>query len=228
MKNITELSEQEILKLTNEELELMVKLAMAQQGYKIIPMPEMPVYEPIPQPNITGYSVKGCDFIFTDIAEAQKVSALIKEILPAAHKSNYHSSNYDYKVLTKNDGQDYTFKNGGEITSNEYFSREVFNTIDSAILSNKNAKSEYENLLKEYNESYNASAEIRDSIYAEYNRVTSKYNNFNRLKNHYAEYLLLSGGDKIIAMNFLKKAYEVDEEAELFINPKKQKDPIPA
>jgi DNA polymerase len=41
---------------------------------------------------------------------------------------------------------------------------------------------------------------------------------FKKLKNLYNEYLLLSNSDKKIAMSFLKKAYNVSDEAETFIN----------
>jgi hypothetical protein len=211
MKNISELTDEEILQLTDADLELMVKFQMAKEGYKILPQPEAPIYEELPKPNITGYKVRGCEFIFTDINIANHISSELINVADYAFEYKYRPSNYDKALIKK-------VPDLGSISSELYYDLEAFDLIENKAKLNKKIKDNYESELNDYNEAYEQSSQIRDEIWNKYYEVINKYQDFKKLKNLYNEYLLLSNSDKKIAMSFLKKAYNVSDEAETFIN----------
>lgn len=79
MKGITEMTEQEILALTEEDVQKMIKLRMMEEGIKIMDKPKIPELFEIEPADIQYFSIPLLDgFAFTDINEATKVAEILK------------------------------------------------------------------------------------------------------------------------------------------------------
>lgn len=216
MKTINEMSEKEILSLTGEQLETLVKIRMAQEGIKILSEPVKPEYLPIAEPDVLAYDVEGYNLIFTDIETAQKASQFILELKDKLKKEVY-GRHYQLKTLTSGDDRSYHLRDVGKIQPKKFYSKKLLAEMEDSFSANERTKKQYDTLLAEYTDNYNSAASIREEIYDRYNEVVDKYSNMERMKSKYSEYLTLAENDSTIAMNFLKKAYTIDAETEQFV-----------
>ena len=80
MKTINELSEVEILALTSEEIEGMIKYKMAEEGVKLLKKPEEPDYHKIPDPDKTVFvcPLFGDSLVFENMDEANSVIDVLR------------------------------------------------------------------------------------------------------------------------------------------------------
>ena len=104
MKKITELSEKEILDLTIEDVELMIKLKKAEEGIKLLPKPKEPIYFDIKAPDVVVYSciLFGDNLVFEDIEELNKVINVIKNTASKYRlEYNWNKLSSDFKYATK-------------------------------------------------------------------------------------------------------------------------------
>lgn len=215
MKNITELSEKEILALTREELEGMVKLEMANEGIKILPVPIEPTYETLPAKTQTIYEVTGFTYMFHDEKIAEELSKTIRKIAQETCTTDYNYSQYDIRWTKQLES--YTKDALGAVKPIPLYTKNEAIMVSEVKQRNDNAKNEYETELAEYNTANEASSDIRDRIFRRYYEVQKKYYDFNVITERYNEYLSIANGDKDMAMKFLKKAYRVSDEAEDYI-----------
>ncbi len=219
MKKITEMTEQEILALTNEDLELMIKFGMAEAGIKLLDKPTEPTYHEIPTKDEVAYSVYGFNLVFKDKELAEKLSSFLTEVLQQSFAPDYTDSNYDHKYLKSYKPTDYSFSSIGNITKEGFYNKETISEIYALVKENKKLESEYKALLSEYNDTYDKASYIRNDIYEAHANVHAKYQRMENIKRQYLVYLQLAKGDAEIAYSFLEKAYEVDSDTYHYIYP---------
>lgn len=217
MKTIEEMNEQEILALTNEDLNTMVMLKMAQDGIKIIDKPGLPNYIAVPSKDRKMYKVRGFNFVFDNMEDAEIISAAIVQVRERLNIEAYPDGNYEIKFANPYSEKDYSFTEISRIESVEVYKRETAYNIQDNVKQNAKLKNQYEAALKEYNENYESAQYIRDDIFGAFNKVNDKYKNFNAMKYRLDQYLPLAENNVDIAMNFLKKAYVIDAETEEYI-----------
>lgn len=100
MKGFTEMTEQEILALTEEDVQKLIKLRMMEEGIKIMDKPKIPELFEIEPADIQYFSIPLLDgFAFTDINEATKVAEILKSA------KSLRKVDYDWNKL----GSDYKF-----------------------------------------------------------------------------------------------------------------------
>lgn len=214
MKQITELTEKEILALTDDQLLNMVKYKMAEDGIKILEKPIVPVYEPLPVKDDIAFSIGGLNFFTKDEKVAKELSALMMKNGDKFLNSSY-TTDYNNKFLKEMD--EYSIKSFGKIEEVGFYTRDRIGVINGMIAANKKLKEDYEAKLAEYNSANDEADYIRVDIYDRFREVRDKFAKMEELKHQYASYLSLAGGNATIAMNFLKKAYNVSEEAEYYV-----------
>lgn len=219
MKKITEMTEQEILALTDSDLDLLIKLGMAEAGIKLLDMPVEPKYFPTPKKDCVAYAVSGFNLVFKEKELADQLSHLLSEIIDKSFAPDYERGNYELKFLKNYNQSDYSFSSVGNVTKEDYFNRETLASFSELVKENNKAKKEYEEQLAEYNDAHDKASYIRDDIYEAHATVVSKYQKMENIKRQYLVYLKLANGDSDIAMNFLEKAYEVDEDTLHYIHP---------
>lgn len=215
MKKISEMTEQEIRLLTETEIELMIKYAMAEAGVKFVNKPLAPKLIDIPGP---GKIVYQCDLFgnnlsFEKIEELRVVTDLLNKLVSRCvvdYEWNAGSNGSSYSYFIKKSD---TNSNELNISSRKVYSSEVYESLKETILMNKKEQEAYEKLNKEYLFSIKESKSIRDEILSKYNEIIDKYAKLDqmcwRMRN---DYMPLSEGSETIAINFLTKAYSLTHE----------------
>lgn len=216
MKKITEMSDAEIIILTNEELETLIKLDMAHEGIKLIEKPKEPEYISIPEKDKTVFTIGGTDLMFEDRQHAQTISDTLLAIRDASFKSSYNSD-YNLRYVKKTKLDRYDYDKIGTISAESYYQRETVDNIEENVKANNKLKKQYENEFADYQEAYDSAKNIREDIYNAYEVACAKQRNMFLMKSKFSDYLKLANQDQEIAMNFLKKAYTIDSEIETFI-----------
>lgn len=224
MKNIKELSDKEILGLTEEQLDKMVKVRMAEEGIKILTMPVTPTYKEVPAKTEIAYSVTGVSDKFLKKSDAQKVSDLLLSIKDNLVKTSYIGSDYNNSYITKLDP--YNLDQLGIIKEDKFYAKEQVTEFNELLEENKKIKADYAYDLDEYNNEYEAGKEVREEVYGTYQRVSKKYYDMDVLKRRYEEYLTLADGNAKTAMKFLKNAYSIDLETEQYVVSGKVNDTV--
>ncbi len=220
MKKINELSEKEILDLTTEDVELMIKLKKAEEGIKLLPKPKEPTYFNIKAPDVVVYSCAlfGDDLVFEDIEELNKVLNVIKNAV------SKYSLNYDWNKLGgdfKYARRDFKRPYNGEwhtTTSNQVYSVELYNEIVDLAAQNKKLKEQYEKEIKEYESAINDAKWIEDEINGKVLEVKEKYWKLESYCRKFKyDYLPLSNENESVAMNFMDKAYSLTDEQKEYV-----------
>lgn len=221
MKQITELSEAEILQLTNEQIQKMILFKMAEAGIKILTKPVEPKYEELPKKTVLLYDVSGINFLFTDKALADDEGQALQAAALKMKSSSYVGDGYTHKKVRNID--EYDLKNIGKVTEVYMYAADDAIQVDEISKANKQLKTQYETLLSEFKANENEADYIRIEIWDRIKQVQAKHNNMAEMKYQYERYLDLSEGNKKIALNFLKKAYSIDEETECYVQGKEYK-----
>jgi hypothetical protein len=209
---MNELTEQEILNLTDEQIQKMVKLYWAEEGVKMISAPEKPAYHEIPKPDLNRYEISGIDLIFSDLTEAEKTRDFLKGLI------SLRSWKYTTICCEKIDKD---LEKDFNIVSQSFYSEELYNTIEPLTKENKELKSSYEKDLSEYMSEKSRQDKLSNRIWDKVNEVREEYASMERLWNIYKdEYMVLTGDDDKLAMDFLKKAYTVNAKTEHYIEDK--------
>lgn len=213
MKNLEKLTEKEILKLTDEEITLMIKLKKAEEGIKFITYPEDLKCLDIESPKETLFSCSDLNYnlLFEDESTIKEIVKILKE--SRVYTSDYNSNiGYDFKYIKTQNNLDF------RIVENKLYTKKDYDLVKESLIINKKEKELYDKNVAEYTDNEENSKWIEDDIYKIINTVKNKYYNLNnhvyRFKN---EYMPLANNDEEIAMNFIKKAYSIDEETEKYI-----------
>lgn len=218
MKQITELSEAEVLQLTTDQIQKMILFKMAEAGIKILTKPVEPDYQPLPAKDIEFYSIDGLSYITDNKDIAEKIGLMLKTHV--ADLRNYTYAGNDYNIKTVKVIDEYSQNTIGSVKLDLYYSQLNAGKVTEISKTNKALKTEYDALLSEFKQNEEQADYIRVEIWDRIKTVQAKHNNMSEMKYQYDRYLDLSEGNKKIALNFLKKAYSIDEETECFVQGK--------
>lgn len=220
MKKINELTELEVLALTTEDVELMIRLKKAEEGIKLLPRPKEPTYFDIKAPDKVTYSCTlfGDGLVFEDIEELNKVLNAIKETTSKFKLDyNWNKLGSDFKYATKELKQPYN----GEwhtATSQQVYSVELYNEIVDLASQNKKMKEQFEKELKEFESAINDSKWIEDEVNNIVLDVKEKYWKLESFCRKFRyDYMPLASENKTIAMNFMDKAYSLTDEQKEYV-----------
>ena len=220
MKKINEMTEQEILALSEQDIQNMIKFRMMEEGIKIIDKPKKPKLfeiEPADQkvyviPILNGYA-------FTDFAEAQKVADALREA------KSFRKVDYDWNKLGSNfkyleKKENYTFNDAGDFSVNEthVYSNKLYASIVDFAAQNKAMNEQVEKDMKSYDDAYVAASDITLEIRGRVTEIREKYERLERLTCSFAnDYYPLSDNNEEMAMKFMSKAFTLTGEEEKYI-----------
>lgn len=217
MKNYKELTTEEIANLTDEQIEQYEKLICAQEGIKMLDKPEEPISNVDETKNLEIFKINGFGgyFYFTDMDEAKTVMNCLKS-LNTIGTTKYFA---DRKYFEVGPEKDYSNKPVDiSISSEMVYTKDKAVEIETMSKGYKEAKKKYDTDLKEYNEAYTAkeeaTKEFRD-LYEEACQIMHYRQTLTRI--FYRDYLPIAEGNEQIAMDFLKKAYTVNESDEAYV-----------
>jgi hypothetical protein len=220
MKNINEMTEQEILALTEEDVQKMIKLRMMEEGIKIMDKPKIPELFEIEPADIQYFSIPLLDgFAFTDINEATKVAEILKSA-NSLRKVYYDWDKLgsDYKFLKKSRRYKFNGDSDFDIISGWAYSDKLYAKISSFAAQNKVMKEQAEKDQKEYENQLEESSGIVSEIWERVKEVKIKYERLERLAWKFAtDYYPLSDNNEDMAIKFMSKAYSLTDEEKAYI-----------
>ena len=220
MKKINEMTEQEILALSETDIQNMIKFRMMEEGIKVIDKPKKPELFEIEPADQKVYVIPVLDgYAFTDFAEAQKVADALREA-KSFRKVDYdwNKLGSNFKYLEKKDR--YTYNNEGDFSISEisvYSSKLYANIVDFAA-QNKAMEKQVEKDMAEYDNAYAAASDITLEIRSRISEVREKHERVERLMHSFAnDYYPLSGNNEEMAMKFMSKAFTLTDDEEKYI-----------
>ena len=220
MKKINEMTEQEILALSEQDIQNMIKFRMMEEGIKVIDKPKKPELFEIEPADQKVYVIPVLDgYAFTDFAEAQKVADALREA-KSFRKVDYdwNKLGSNFKYLEKKDR--YTYNNEGDFSISEisvYSSKLYANIVDFAA-QNKAMQKQVEKDMAEYDNAYAAASDITLEIRSRISEVREKHERLERLMHSFAnDYYPLSGNNEEMAMKFMSKAFTLTDDEEKYI-----------
>lgn len=215
MKKINEMSEQEILALTKDDVTMLAKQALMEENVKLVKEPTVPELQKVPKGDVLYYYI--ClpgDIVFTDMNEAIAVADVLRKC------STLHTRNRNWTM----DGRCYNVTpvsddtNFSNVESDWGYSNKAYASIASILESNTNKKEQYDNEMKEYNDfKRKVEAKTTNIMHVVY-RTIGKHERLNRLCEDYLNcYLPTAGNDPETAMKFMTLAYGLTEEEKKYI-----------
>ena len=203
MKNFFNLTEEEKIILTKEEIQYYARLDCASKGI-IIPQKPINNLKDIEPPTKKYYQVGYESVVFETDEDAQNyVEAKSKALQTSSINNNYDSSRY----VTKN------INDSKEIKSVILYSKEQAIDLKEILVYNAETSKEWET----YNKSLVEYNKIVNSFLEEINEINYKNSRKTYYDKIYNEYLELANNNETIALSFFRKAYktlsvnEIDE-----------------
>lgn len=218
MKTIDDYTTEELLKLTDEQIDKLYRLRLAENGIKIPNLPEKPNYEEEPQPDKTVYTVNGIDVYFEKKEVADKFADMMIKNMDDLCKLEYTYSVSPDAKYTEELKEDYGFRNGISISPKGVYSKALYNEIKDVLTRNKEKRDEYRNLKSEYDNQNSKASKHREYIMNKIKEAKKKEFEKSEMLRTFNEYLDLADGNSEIAWNFMNKAYELSEEDKTYIN----------
>lgn len=194
IRRFSDLTDAEVLALSDDELARYVDLECAIEGVPLA------LTEPVrpeivaPQPDVTLFGVG--DLLFYDRQDADAVVALVNGCRRAELK---WSGDYSKQIAQPADEV--------EVVAQKHFSAELWATVRSAVQEHAQAKKQYEQEL----ETYRKVARERDAISGEmYGRIRDlRRQQYERetMQREFDRYIDLANGDRRMAAQFLDRAH---------------------
>lgn len=220
MKKISEMTEQEILALSEQDIQNMIKFRMMEEGIKVIDKPKKPELFEIEPADQKVYVIPVLDgYAFTDFAEAQKVADALREA-KSFRKVNYdwNKLGSDFKYLEKKDRHTYDDAGDFGISEIRVYSNKLYASIVDFAAQNKAMEKQVEKDLAEYDNAYAAASDITLEIRGRVTEVREKYERLERLTRSFAnDYYPLSDNNEEMAMKFMSKAFTLTNDEEKYI-----------
>lgn len=220
MKFIDEMTEQEILALTEEDIQKLIKLRMMQKGIRIMDKPKVPELFEVEPADLKVYKIPFLEgYAFTDMKEAQAISDALSKT-KTIKRVNYDWSKLgsDYKYLEDIKREDYNSDDKFGIKTGLAYSTELYAKISDFAAQNKAMKEQAEKDQKEYDEHMKQASDIITECRERVSEVRNKYDRLQTLTQKFAaDYYPLSDNNEDMAMKFMVKAYSLNEEEKAYI-----------
>jgi len=204
MKYITEMTEEEILKLDQVDLDRMIRYKMAEEGIKILPRPEEPTYREVPGPDLEVFYCGLFDSTYR-CGSAEEVRELVK--LFEQGTSYTVTNNYSLDLNWAKPGVSEKYSDPRMVQSKMVYSEGLYDSCKEVLTENKGLKSAYDEEMSAYKAALDEASWIREEITDVYREARSNENMRQTMYGRYKEYLSLAEDNREVAVNFLKKAY---------------------
>lgn len=205
MKNfIDEMNEEEILALTADDIERLIRFKMASEGVKIPMRPELEVPDPPKfdrSKMVTVYKVG-------DLAFKSEQQAL--DFMTFVSRLEFFETDYDYEVGSENiylkAMSSYDKEQLCRVQSMQVWPSEEYDAVSTALKQYKKDKKLTEKLWDEYKQEMSAGKEIREDILDRYNDAHATRRELQRNVSLFMEYMQIANGNLDTAISFFLKA----------------------
>jgi hypothetical protein len=210
MKTVFDLSRDEIVALTDEDISLYIDKELANEGIPIeaknwnIKNKKEVVY---PRTGVPVFMLKDIGIGFRTIEGATEVANLLVKYNAFKTESRYLAGSYE---------QFWIMKEGvcPAVKGETGYSKEEFNKIDE-----KNKNPELTSI-NTFNDTVKKANKIKDRVLKYVYNIKQERSYNNDMVGIFERYKDIADGDMEVAMNFIKEAYPFNEETESFIRKK--------
>jgi hypothetical protein len=205
MKSYTDLTDNELVNLTEDEIKRYIDYECAQKGIALLPKnPEKPQLGK-PEPDVTYYIIG--DFLLYEQKEALDLLEFLQK-LKLASLENRYDKDKKIKPISEYDMP--------KIQTGCAYSKEKFTEIQDEIKKYNETMEMYNELKDEYDKAYNGRKDVIKEINTLINDARKAISRKDFLREQWTRYNDLAEGNTAIALNFMLKAYpEVEKDEEL-------------
>jgi len=204
LKTIDQMNHEEIIALTQEDIDRLVRLECAENGVQLPGEAPLAPVEPRADCDLQVYKVG--DLVFFDQEAAVAVSAVIAKHADKLAKVDYDwrrgRDNYKYAAPASEAAADMATA----VSIMKVMTRESYLTMSSQIDRHMKALEEYKVLLTDHEAAVEKSDEIRERIMSVVDGAFRRQRELDDMRRRYDEYLRLAEGDVSIARRFFDKA----------------------
>ena len=214
------MTEQEILALSEQDIQNMIKFRMMEECIKIIDEPKKPELFEIEPADKKVYIIPILnEYAFTDFEEAQKVSeALQKAKSFRKVECDWNKLGSEYKFLKKKDRYNHFYPNDFGVNESFVYSDELYANIVDLAAKNIAITRQAEIDRKAYDSAYDAAGDITLEIRKRVEEVREKSVRLERLTQKFAkDYYPLSDNNEDMAIKFMEKAFSLTEDEKNYI-----------
>ena len=227
MKDFEKLTDQEVLNLTEVQISTYKRLRLAENGVKFIPEPKEPEkLEEKPEKTVyrieginIGFGYTGGNVVFESLEEAQKVADALQNCMSIGSKQSNSKIGYSNYYFEPGLDRDY---NGSikplTVVTEKIFSKEHFMEISTNLQTYNKLYEQYKKDSEEYQKMLTRATELTADITQRILDIkVAQQRKESLLAKMKDDYLPLADGNKAIALNFMKKAYDISEDEEKYI-----------
>jgi hypothetical protein len=198
-----DLTEAEVLALTDAETERLVDIACAEAGVPLLPpRPDDVELLPVDQPDALAWQVSGIDGAFTDKDEANAALSALTSFTSRVNLSSSYGK--EPRRITELPSYNVT----PELTEHAAWSQEGYDANREALETNKRRQNEYDASMREYRSAVEKRNEAGKKVYDYLSEVKETAARKALLTEQLARYEELADGDTNIALRFLHTANE--------------------
>lgn len=220
IKDWNKLTIEELDALTPEQEVFYQKLLLAEAGVAIVEKPNEIDTVETPE-DLTVYFIPNFseNIYFKSIGEAEAVLDTLRKCPSLGHLEYQEKSGYDKKYFEPGAPVDYFGRPKiMEIQAKAVYSKEVFRQMQDTLVINERLRKQYHKDKEEYEKNLSASIEVTNDFNKALDNARSTMRRRRMLSEKFNNnYMPLAEKDYDIAMNFMKKAYNISEEDEKFI-----------
>ncbi len=219
MKRIKEMSDEELLALTEEDISFHIKFTMAERGIPIFPPPDKVELIDV---ETEGEQFYKCEDLFSNLLfrsaeDAQKVLNLFEEIKVCRFSKDWNEPEGQYIEGYKSHDYSGEPKNV-EIASVKVRDKKSFEELQNTLKENKKRNTAYDNELKKFRESQKGSNDCRDDVLMPIEKARTRQRDKKIAKNRMEEYMSLANDNFSQAIIFFQKAYTPDEDVDQYLH----------
>jgi hypothetical protein len=200
MKRIYDITDAEVLALTDEQINRFVDIECANEGVPLLPdYPVAPEYDDEPAPDATVYGVSGVSGYFANQEQALSVIAALAgcEIVSVGYGSP--------KVIKSRESWE---EKPSTLTEVAAWSESGYDAQREVIENNKRKKAEYDSLLSDYRSALDKRNKTSSAVYSHIEEIRATESRRQVLAREFDRYKELADGDADIAVKFLLAAHD--------------------
>lgn len=220
VKPIDELTDEELLALTSEQIEKRVKLRMAEDGVPIYPAPDKPELIDVEPPKSKFFTFAKVfnEILFPSVEDLRKVVDLMREMGCERKVKDWNEpiGRHEPNIIKASYGSEDEF----DIKSEELYSADEYLKSKASLVENKKRETDYESELKTVNNSKKAAQGIRDEIMEPIQEAETRKYQYERADLQFSGYMELAEEDATVALKFYIKANSPEEHVEDYLREK--------
>lgn len=209
--NLNDMTHEQIVALTQEDVERIAKIACMEKGVKLVSKPP-----PEPLAELYERDAEFFEIVGTKICTRTREAAEEIQRVLVKNYAQLTEEKYEWRIGSENTYLG-TFDHQLEVKRGVAFSALKFQELQSVLGNKHEAREQYQNEKREFERSQEEYQKIAADIWRAYHYECKIARKCEGLKATFLEYVSLAGGDEEKAAQFFRKAYasSIENEADI-------------